>query len=113
MNSFDIGAMMSAPTFKSCAPRIHDRLSMNSNWFVCWNFGRKSGEPRRPRPDPPNRPVIEMPGKPPATSGFVTEPGIVAAGGAASPNGCCTASDVERDHDSRNSFNIVDDSTFV
>ena len=36
---------MSAPNFSAWLPRSHDSVSMNSNWFVCWNFGRKSGEP--------------------------------------------------------------------
>ena len=53
MYSFFIGAMMSAPNLNAWLPRSHDSVSMNSNWLVCWNFGRKSGEPMRPRPEPP------------------------------------------------------------
>ena len=86
---------------------------MNSNWFVCWNFGRKSGEPRRPRPEPPKKPSMVMPGKPPATSGSVIMPGIWALAGGVSPNAWCTASARERDHDTRASFTIVDDNTRV
>src|SRR2546425_1219189 len=54
---------------------------MNSNWFVCWNLGRKSGDPIRPRPDPPKYPSMVIPGRPPATTGLVTDPGMVAAAG--------------------------------
>jgi len=53
MNWFCIGAMMSAPTLMAWSPLSHDSESMNSNWLVCWNFGRKSGEPMRPSPEPP------------------------------------------------------------
>ena len=52
-----------------------------------------------------------MPGRPPATIGLVTEPGIVAPAGGVRPNDCCTASDVDCDHEMRDSFTIVDDST--
>ena len=37
----------------------------------------------------------------------MTEPGIVAALGGWMPNGCCTASDSEREYDSRNSLTIA------
>jgi hypothetical protein len=43
-----MGAMMLMPPLKAWLPLSHDRLSMNSNCSVCWNFGRKSGEPMRP-----------------------------------------------------------------
>src|SRR5215470_12996572 len=82
---------------------------MNSNWLVCWNFGRKSGEPMRPSPGPPKNPSIEIPGRPPATVGFVIEPGIVAASGGARPKGCCNASDFACDQDTRNSLTIEGD----
>src|SRR5437773_2289313 len=81
---------------------------MNSNWFVCWNLGRKSGEPIRPRPDPPKKLSMLMPGRPPATIGFVTDPGIVAFVGGVRPNACCTASDLDRDHEMRNSLTIAE-----
>src|SRR5690349_9319668 len=62
----------------------------------------------RPSPEPPKYVSIAMPGRPPATTGFVTVPGIVAADGAVRPNDCCTASEVDRDHDTRNSFTIAE-----
>src|SRR5712691_3959582 len=113
MYSFCIGQMMSAPAFSAWLPRSHDRLSRNSNWFVCWNFGRKSGDPIRPRPEPPKKPSIVTPGSPPATIGLVIDPGIVAAAGGVRPNACCTASEVERDHEMRNSFTLLDAITRV
>src|SRR5262249_40830494 len=91
----------------------HDTESMNSNWLVCWNLGRKSGEPIRPRPDPPKYPSMVVPASPPATSGFVTEPGITALAGGATPKGCWTASDVDCDQDTRTSFTIDFDITRV
>src|SRR5215472_17352206 len=113
MNSLFIGIIRSMPAFSACAPRIHDTESMNSNWFVCWNFGRKSGDPMRPRPESPKYPSMVMPGSPPATVGLVTNPGIIAACGGVCPKGCCTASDVACDHENRNSFKVVDDTTRV
>src|SRR4029079_4942454 len=111
--SFFIGAMTSAPNLIAWLPRSHDTVSMNSSWLVCWNLGRKSGEPRRPRPDPPKSPVTERPGKPPATVGSVIMPGICADVGGASPNAWCTASDTDCDHENRASFTVRDDSTRV
>jgi hypothetical protein len=37
--------MMSAPTFRAWLPLSQESESSSSYWFVCWNFGRKSGEP--------------------------------------------------------------------
>ena len=54
-----------------------------------------------------------MPGRPPATIGLVTDPGIVAAAGGCRPNDCCTASDVDCDHEKRNSLTIADEITRV
>src|SRR6476661_10922389 len=102
--SFFIGAMTSAPNLIAWLPRSHDTVSMNSNWLVCWNLGRKSGEPMRPRPDPPKKVSMVMPGRPPATIGLVTDPGIAVPLGALKPNDCCTASDVACDHEKRNSL---------
>src|SRR5215510_5626191 len=67
----------------------------------------------RPSPDPPKYVSIATPGRPPATIGLVTAPGIVADAGGVSPNDCCTASDVDRDHETRNSFTLFADITFV
>ena len=82
---------------------------MNSNWLVCWNFGRKSGEPMRPRPEPPkyavDRDAREVRRRP---IGSVIEPGIVAAAGGARPNAWCTASDVDCDQEMRNSLTIAE-----
>src|SRR6478736_5354064 len=105
--------MMSAPPLNVWLPRSHDTVSRYSTWFVCWNFGRKSGEPMRPSPDPPKKPSMLMPCRPPATVGSVTEPGIVAAAGGKTPYGCCTASDVACDHEMRASFTMLDEITRV
>ena len=43
--SFFIGVMMSTPNLNWWFPFSQERVSRYSNWFVCWNFGRKSGEP--------------------------------------------------------------------
>src|SRR5215468_2161251 len=51
---------------------------------------------------------MEMPGRPPATTGLVTKPGTMAAAGGCKPNGCCLASEVACDHEKRNSL-IVDE----
>ena len=45
--------------------------------------------------------------------GFVTDPGIVAAGGVVRPNDCCRASDTDFDHEIRNSLTIADEMTLV
>src|SRR3954447_10576609 len=67
----------------------------------------------RPRPEPPKYVSIDTPGRPPATVGLVTDPGMVAAAGGVSPYAWCTASEVERDHDRRNSFTLLAEITFV
>ena len=41
------------------------------------------------------------------------EPGIVAAGGGACPNGCCTASEIACDQEKRNSLTTVDEKMCV
>src|SRR6185295_18249460 len=61
----------------------------------------------RPRPEPPKNPSIVIPGRPPATVALVIEPGMVAAAGGARPNAWCTASEVDCDHDRRNSLTVT------
>ena len=51
--SFFMGAITLIPNFRAWLPRSQERVLMNSNWSVRWNLGRKSGEPMRPRPEPP------------------------------------------------------------
>src|SRR3954471_21141244 len=67
----------------------------------------------RPSPEPPKKVSMVMPGRPPATIGLVTDPGIVAPVGALRPNDCCTASEVACDHEKRNSLTIADEITLV
>src|SRR4029079_3460154 len=110
---FCIGMMMSAPAFSAWLPCSHDSESMNSNWLVCWNFGRKSGDPMRPRPEPPKWRSIVMPGSPPATIGLVIAPGMIAADGGVRPNDCEAAWAVDCGHEMRNSLTIDDDRTRV
>src|SRR5689334_8572695 len=63
----------------------------------------------RPRPDPPKNVSIVIPGKPPATSGLVIDPGMTVPAGGARPNDCCRASEFARDHEKRNSLTIAED----
>ena len=53
MYSFFIGASTLIPNLSWWAPVSHESVFRNSHWLVCWNFGRKSGEPMRPSPPPP------------------------------------------------------------
>ena len=86
--------MKSPPILKAWWPFSQESESMSSSWFVCWNFGRKSGEPSRPRPDPPKNPSMVIPGRPPATMGSVMELRTSAAPDGCWPNGCWCASEV-------------------
>ena len=104
---FFMGAMMSAPTLMAWLPRSQETVSRNSNWSVCWNLGRKSGEPILPRPGPWKYPSMVIPGIPPATVGSVIDPGIVAEGGGCWPNGSCTASDFDCVQEKRSSLTMV------
>src|SRR4029453_14785092 len=53
------------------------------------------------------------PGRPPATIGLVTAPGMIRSAGGVRPNAWCTASDVDCDHEMRNSLTIADERTRV
>src|SRR5258706_8941273 len=82
-------------------------------WLVVGTCGGKPGAPTGPAPAPPKYPSIVMPGRPPATIGLVIAPGIDAPAGGVSPNDCCTASEVDCDHEMRNSLTIADEITRV
>jgi hypothetical protein len=77
---FRMGRCASAPYLNWWAPNVRLSVSPHSNWFVFWNFGRKSGEPSRPRPPPaagcgtPPPPLIDIPGNPPLYAGLSCTP---------------------------------------
>src|SRR6266508_4242982 len=98
---FFIGARMSAPSLSAWLPRNRDRVSRYSNWFVCWNLGRKSGEPMLV---PPKYPSIEVRTTPPAKVGSWATPLIWAAVGGSCPKGSCSPSESPPLQEKRNSF---------
>ena len=81
---------------------------MNSNWFVCWNFGRKSGEPMRPRPEPPKKPSMVMPGEAARDDRVVDRrPGWSPRAAAAGRRAAAPRPTSAFDHEKRNSFTTV------